>query len=131
MSKIVFSDYEGEGYIISFRHNQSSTLEVEVTLHDKGYIRLADMTESLKNGRCSFDTKKLADGEYEPILTVDGCEVRMPKLVCRGGIISTAPIDEAFVRELSLKIFYLTVRLGMLEKKQEDLSERVYSSTIF
>ncbi len=131
MSKITFILFDEDAEIISYESEQNSRLEMMIFRRCEGYIRLGNMTEKLTENKCVFNTQSLADGEYEPILTANGEEIRLPKLICKSGIISPKPADGDFIRKLSLRTIKLADRLSDLEDRLKGISDSVYGSTIF
>lgn len=131
MSKMTVTCFDELAEVVEYKEEPESRLEIELIDRPEGYIRLSDMTERVIDGRCIFNTKKLPDGEYEPVLTTLGREVKLPKLVLRDTVATLSPCNDAFVRELSLRTLKLAKKLSALESEVSRLADSVYGSTIF
>lgn len=131
MSKATLILFGDNAELLSFLQSDTAELEIEISHGKDGYIRLGEVTALLRQGKCKFDTKCLPDGEYQPILTVSEGEIMLPRMICKGGIASPVPVDDGFVRELSIRNRALARRVKALEERLEQISKAVYGSTIF
>ena len=131
MSKMNVQCFGRNSELVSFKEYTEKMLVFEFPEEYDGYLSLGEITAKIKGKSCAVDTRRLADGEYTPHLILADVTVDLPKLKKQyGSIIPTSPrLDE--INSISLRERQLNERVSKLEKRIEEISEKVYGSSLF
>ncbi len=131
MSKMNVQCFGRNSELVSFKEDTEKMLVFEFPEEYDGYLSLGEITAKIKGKSCAVDTRRLADGEYTPHLILADVTVDLPKLKKQyGSITPTSPrLDE--INSISLRERQLNERVSKLEKRIEEISEKVYGSSLF
>lgn len=131
MSKITIECFDRSAEIVSFESDREPMLVFEFTSEYDGYIALGEATARIKGARCTLDLRKINDGEYTPHLILSDKTVDLPRLKKEFGALALTepPLNE--INSLSLRERRLNKRVTELEKQMEEISKKVYGSSLF
>lgn len=131
MSKVIIERFGRECEVVSFKQDPESSLIVEMTEDTEGYINLGSQTVRLKGRSCIIDARGLKDGEHTPHLILSDMTLDLPKIKKQCGIITVAERESDFLTRLSLREHRLSNRVEMLEKRLEEITEKVWGAGLF
>lgn len=131
MSKIVIECFENGAEISSFEKTYSSNIEYIFNGTEEGFVNLNKNSYKIKNGRCEIDTQRLCDDEIKPCLIFGTKKIELPVMVKRNEEYVPGNYGEEFLRNLSLREARLNERVCQLEKRLNEISNKVYHTTVF
>ena len=131
MSKIVIECFDNGAEISSFQITNSATIEYIFNGVEEGFVNLKENSYKINNGRCEIDTLRLCDDEITPHLVLEKRKIELPIMIKRGEEYVLGNCDDDFLRNLSLREARLNERVGQLEKKLNEISNKVYHTTVF
>lgn len=131
MSKIRIELFGNEAELISFKQDGGDSLVMEFGEEYDGYLSIGKLTARIKGATCALDTRRLADGEYTPRLILTDMTVDLPRIKKYCGIITPPDPELPYVHKLSLRERRLSSRVAELEKKVEEITEKVWGSSLF
>ena len=131
MGKIILELFGRDCEIVSYEYKKENYLTFEFTEELDGHLVLGRSTEKLKGKSCTVNIKELADGEHIPRLILKDMTIDLPKLINEYGIIYPAEHSLNEIGEISLRERRLSRRVTELEARLEEISKKVFGSTIF
>ena len=131
MSKICLELFDKNCEITSFEYKNDNSLLFEFTEKLEGYIKLGSQASRFSGKCCRVNLEGLAEGEYVTHLILENETVNLPKIKNECGVIIPTEHTVAEIGDLSLRERRLCKRVSELEKKLEEISKKVYGSTIF
>ena len=131
MLKITVEHFEGSAEIISYEKTADNLIEYLFKPNCDGFVSIFDESYKLTRGVCVIDASKLSDMEIFPTLISPDGKIDLPALIREDDEYKIKAYDEDFLRKMSLRELRITKKLCELEKRVDDLSKRVYNTTIF
>ena len=106
-------------------------LIISVSGYEVGHLTLGNLTFPLEGGEVRLPGNRLSDGEYHPILTVGGSQIRLERFEISGGKLALLPTEEWRIRELLHRVRELEERLKLVEERLSAQEKKISSETIF
>ncbi len=131
MSKLKIECFGNDAELISFINESGPDLVIEFVEEVDGYVSLGNQAVKIMGKKCVLDKRKIPDGEHIPHLVLSDKTLDLPKLKKLYGSIEPAAHDIREIGELSLRERYLNRRVSLLEKQIEELTKKVYGSSLF
>lgn len=131
MIKIVVELFENSAEISSYERTDGGFLEYIFKPSCEGYVNICGESYKINNGVCTIDTARLENSEIAPLLITSDKKIHLPAMTNDGGEYKISQYDADFIRKLSLDRLRMSKRICELEKKLDELSKRVYRTTIF
>ena len=131
MSKIKLELFDKNVEITSFEYEKEYDLHFEFATDTKGYIILDGRCGQIHGKSCCVDVRELSEGEHIPRLILEEATVDLPKIINEHGLIYPSEHTLGEIGEISLRERRLCRRINELEEKFEQISKKVYGTTIF
>ena len=131
MIKIVVELFENSAEISSYERTDGGFLEYIFKPSCDGYVNICGESYKINNGVCTIDTARLENSEIAPLLITSDKKIHLPAMTNDDGEYKISQYDADFIRKLSLDRLRMSKRICELEKKLNELSKRVYRTTIF
>ena len=131
MSKISLEIYNDACEIASFSKDNEYMLTFQFPDDTEGYVTVGDAIGKLERGVCSIDTRSLENDSYAPNLILDDVIIALPQIKKLGKAITILPVSDEYTRDASRRERMLEGRVSEVEARLEEISERVYGTTIF
>lgn len=131
MSRLSVEYHGGAIAISEYKRTYEKLIEFSFKPACDGYISIGKSSYGVHRGVCVIDASKIKDDEITPILILDGERYILPPLVRCDGEFTLKEYDDDFLRNLSLRELRNEKRLSKLEKEVNNLSKKVYHTTIF
>lgn len=131
MSKICLELFGSDCEVTSFEYKKEGVLVFEFTDALDGYIQLGSHAARFAGNLCTVKLDGLTEGEHTPHLILEGATVDLPKIKNRGGVISLTEHTLNEIGDISLRERRLCRRVNELEKRLEEISNKVFGTTIF
>ena len=131
MLKIVIEYYENSCEIISYEKTDTSFIEYLFKPYCAGFVNIGGESYKISGGACVIDTLDFTERELRPMLVLADRKIPLPALICDDGEYNIEEYDSEFLRKLSLSELRLTKRVCELEKRIDELSKKVFNTTIF
>lgn len=131
MIKIVVELFENSAEISSYERTDGGFLEYIFKPSCKGYVNICGESYKINKGVCTIDTARLENSEIAPLLITYDKKIHLPAMTNDDGEYKISQYDADFIRKLSLDRLRMSKRICELENKLDELSKRVYRTTIF
>ncbi len=131
MIKIVVELFENSAEISSYERTDGGFLEYIFKPSCDGYVNICGESYKINDGVCTIDVARLKSGEIQPLLITADKKIHLPAMTNDDGEYKIIEYDADFIRKLSLDRLRMSKRICELEKKLDELSKRVYRTTIF
>ena len=131
MSKLTVECFKSFAEIAAYEKTDSVFIEYLFKPSCDGFVNINGESYKVKRGVCIIDASKLSDNEIFPTLVLANEKIALPPMIKENGEFIPKNYDADFLRKLSLSELRLTKRIAELEEKVDELSKRVYHTTIF
>ena len=131
MGKINLELFGRDCEILSYEYKKADFLRFEFTEELSGYIQLGKSTARINGKTCDVDVRELPAGEHTPRLILEDMTIDLPRLKNEYGSIYPLKHTVEEIGELSLRERRLCRRVNELEARLEEISEKVFGTTIF
>lgn len=131
MSKLMIECFDIGSEVLSFSEEKSRFLTLCFTKEQEGYVCIGSISTIIEGDKCSLDISRLPDGEYTPKLVQKNLSRPLPSIKKENGIVRPVDYGVEYLRELSIRERRLCERVDRLSKRLEEISKKVYGSSIF
>lgn len=131
MSKISLELFGRDCEITAFEYTKNCMLVFEFTEAIDGYIQLGAHVAKFRGKECAVSLLNLNDGEHTPRLILMDSTVDLPVIIYENGVIYPKEHATKEIGELSLRERRLCRRVNELEERLDEISKKVFGSTIF
>nr|MBE6544640.1 hypothetical protein [Oscillospiraceae bacterium] len=131
MSKLMIECFDIGSEVLSFSEEKSRFLTLCFTKEQEGYVCIGNISTKIEGNKCLIDISRLPDGEYTPKLVQKNLSRPLPSIKKENGIVRTVDYGVEYLRELSIRERRLCERVDRLSERLEEISKKVYGSSIF
>ena len=131
MGKLKLEIFGRSCEIISFQYEKDSAFCFEFTEAYDGYIQLGKTMGRLKNGNCAVDIRNLECGEHIPRLILEDMTLDLPTIVNENGAVYPKEHSVSEIGEISLRERRLCRRVNELEARLDEITKKVFGTSIF
>ena len=131
MSKISLELFGRDCEVTAFEYMKDGMLVFEFAEELDGYIQLGRHAVRFKGKKCAVNVRDLEGGEHIPRLILTDATVDLPRLVNENGAIYPAECSVSEIGGLSLRERRLCRRVNELEARLDEISKKVFGTTIF
>ena len=131
MLRLTIECFDKSAEIYSMERTHDGIIEYCIKPMCDGFISIKGESYKLKDGICKIDASKIKEKELNPLLILSDKRVGLPPLIYDEEEYKIKAYDADFMRKISLEELRIAKRLLELEKRVDNLSKRVYNTTIF
>lgn len=131
MSKFNIELYGRECEIAREEQDGGDSLILEFDRPLDGYVTVGGITARFKGRCCAIDVRGLPEGEYLPHLILPEMTLDLPTLKKEGGRFIATGREGGYLGRLSLRERRLSARIDEIEKRLDELTNKVLGSSIF
>ena len=131
MGKLSLELFGRDCEILSFEYKKEGVLLFEFTEELDGYIHLGKQIARIKGSTCAVDVRLLEDGEHIPRLILTDMTVDLPRIKNENGMILPVEREVKEIGDISLRERRLCRRVNELEARLDEISKKVFGTSIF
>lgn len=131
MTTIIYKLVKDFGECRSTAGQGCESVKLIINGADGGLFSIGNKSMRFLGETVRIDLSTLPDGEYTPMLSVDGRVYPLERLKKRGNIITRAPIDIELFSRMLLRLEAAEERLIKLEDALDELTTLVRGNPIF
>ena len=130
MKEIKLEIFDGACECVSFSGTSEDGIRFDFGEGVSGYLSVGEITKRVENGVCIFDTRPLADGEYEASLVLGRAVIKLPKFKKTARKIKLSDCSEEYIRAASVRERRLARRVNSLETRICELEEKILGARL-
>lgn len=131
MSKLMIECFDIGSEVLSFSEEKSRFITICFAKEQEGYVCIGSISAKIEGNKCLLDISRLPDGEYTPKLVQKEMSRALPPIKKENGIVRPIDYGAEYIRELSIRERRLSERIDHLSDRLEEISKKVYGSSIF